>query len=451
MQKVLFLDYRELDAVRGFTRQLQHPVKHRGNPLFAADKPWENGNMQLYGSVVRPPGGPFQLWYSTIQSPWNIRLAYAESPDGIAWERPPLDFHRDKGRKTNLVLTQDIHGPAVLYDADEADPARRYKLVAGAAPSQCIQVFTSPDGRAWSALSRDPQIPFHPDSPMAFLRTAEGRYAAHHRVRRWARRICRSESHDLERWSEPRMVLEAGPADPPQTQFYGMGAARYGPYEIGTLWVFHTDEGEMGRGHMEGYQDAELTYSRSGFAWHRVEPGTPFLAHGRSGAWDRGNLQCASQPVYLEDEIRYYYMGTDMRHKRHWELDRQVAGLGVARLRPDGFVALEAGVATAELVTVAFVPEGGQLFVNAATAKDGWVKAELLDDRGRALKGYAEKDCVAARGDSTEHAVGWQGREAVPLGKPVRVRLRARQARVFSLFLAGAGEERRYDRFVGIG
>ena len=40
-----------------------------------------------------------------------------------------------------------------------------------------------------------------------------------------------------------------------------------GPYVLGTLWVFHTDADEMGRGHMNGYQDAELTYSRNGVAW----------------------------------------------------------------------------------------------------------------------------------------------------------------------------------------
>lgn len=451
MQKVLFFDYRELDAVRGFTRRLQHPTKHRGNPQFVADQPWENGNMQLYGSVVRPPGGPFQLWYSTVEKPWCIRLAYAESEDGLTWKRPALGFHREKGRKTNLVLTQDIHGAAVLYDADEPDPTRRYKLAAGADPSQCVKIFTSPDGRAWTELSRDPQIPFDPDSPMAFLRSADGRYATHHRVRRWARRICRSESHDLKHWSEPRMVLEAGPADPPQTQFYGMGAAQYGPYEIGTLWIFHTDEDEMGRGHMNGYQDAELTYSRNGYAWHRLEPATPFLSRGRAAAWDRGNLQCASQPVYLEEEIRYYYMGTDMRHKRHWELDPQTSGLGMARLKPDRFLALEAGASTAELLTVAFVPEGGRVYANAATAKGGWVKVELLDEQARPLRGYGERDCLPVGGDATAHAVRWKGRESAPVGKPVRVRLRARKAKVFSLFFAGEGERLVYHKFRSIG
>ena len=44
----------------------------------------ENGNMQLYGSVIKAPGKPFQMWYSVIHKPWRMYLAYAESDDGTA-------------------------------------------------------------------------------------------------------------------------------------------------------------------------------------------------------------------------------------------------------------------------------------------------------------------------------------------------------------------------------
>ena len=451
MQKLLFFDYRGLDVVRNFQRQLQHPVKSRHSPLFVADQPWENGNMQLYGSVVKPPDGPFQLWYSTIQKPWWIRLAYAESDDGITWHRPCFDIYKFRGRKTNVVLTDDVHGPAVIRDPADPDPTRRYKLVTGMSPSNCIKLFFSPDGIRWRPLAREPQIPSEPDSPMAFLRTADGRYAVHHRARSWARRICRSDSFDLKTWSEPRMVLEPGPADPAQLQFYGMGAATYGPYEIGTLWPFHTDEDELGRGHMNGYQETELTYSRSGYAWHRIDPGNPFIPHGRADAWDGGNLQCASQPVFLKNEIRYYYMGTDMRHKRHWELDPQTAGLGFARLKPDRFLALKSGKTIGELLTVAFVPEGGRMFINASTGKNGWIKASLLDDSGKPLPGFRETACHPISGNSTALRVCWRKNEEVPTDRPLRFCLRTKEAKVFSIYFVGPNEKPVYYQFKGIG
>ena len=155
--------------------------------------------------------------------------------------------------------------------------------------------------------------------------------------------------------------------------------------------------------------------------------------------------------MFLEGEIRYYYMGTEMRHQRHWELEPQTAGLGLARLAPDRFLALEAGEAAAELLTVSFVPEGGQVFVNAATAKEGWTKVELLDDQGQPLPGYLEQDCIPVTGDSAAHRVRWRQRETAPLGRRLRVRLRARNAQVFSLFFIDEEEQPVYYRFKGIG
>ena len=447
MQKLLFLDYREVEVARGFAREPQPARKHRANPLLRADQPWENGNMQLYGSVVKDPGGPFRLWYSTVAAPWCIRVGYAESDDGLTWRRPPLDVLSYQGQATNAVIAADAHGIAVIRDAADPDPQRRYKMVAGTGDSHCVHVLCSPDGRRWQALTREPQIPHHPDCPMAFYREADGRYVVHHRVRRWGRRICRNESFDLLHWaSEPRMVLEPGPADPPQTQFYGMGAALYGPYVLGTLWVFHTDAAEMGRGHMNGYQDAELAYARSGHAWHRLAPGQAFLPHGGGRAWDRGNVQCASQPVFLDDEIRYYYAGTDMRHRTHWELQPQKAGLGLACLRPDGFVALRA-TRPAELLTVAFAPQGEHLFANAAIEPQGQLAVGLLDAEGRPLPGYELARCEPLHGDALAHAVRWGSRTSVPLSRPLRLRVRAAGARLFSLYLVGAQEQPCYHQF----
>src|SRR5512143_2813384 len=98
MQKILFLDSRDLELADGFTRRFEQPVKDAANPLFLADEPWENGNMQLYGSVLKRPHGPFQLWYSCIQQPWNVRLAYAESDDGLNWRKPELGIVEQEGR-----------------------------------------------------------------------------------------------------------------------------------------------------------------------------------------------------------------------------------------------------------------------------------------------------------------------------------------------------------------
>ena len=89
--KFLFFDYQEVERTRGFTRRLHQPVKHEGNPLLlpaSADAPWESGNMQLYGSVVRRPDGLFQLWYQTQQAKAGLMMGYAESDDSRSWPTP---------------------------------------------------------------------------------------------------------------------------------------------------------------------------------------------------------------------------------------------------------------------------------------------------------------------------------------------------------------------------
>ena len=446
MIKLLALDFREVELAEGVTLVMERPVKHPDNPLFIADEPWENGNMQLYGSVVKVEGRPFQLWYSVISKDWHMSLAYAESDDGITWRRPEMEIFTHEGKKTNIVFTPDPHGPAIIYDRDEPREAWKYKMVAGVEPSHCIQAFHSPDGIHWQPARPYPAIGTNPDCPMGFLRARDGRYVIYHRLQGFGRRVFRSESWDFVYWSgEPRMVLEPGPTDPPQLQFYGMGSAPYGPYEIGSLWLYHTFADDKGSSKMNGFQETEFTYARSGHAWHRPMPMKPFIPHGKKGTWEQGNLQCASSPVYLDNEIRYYYMGTTQRHSTRWELEPQKAGLGMATLKPDRFMAFKMGQ-EAEMLTVSFDLPKSALFLNAQTEKDGWVKVEILDAGGKVDPDYKLDKCQVIRGDSTDHPVIWED-QSVPLPGRSRVRIVGSQAKIYSLFAIEPGEVPEYNRF----
>jgi len=452
MKKFLFLDYHELESIQGFSRELEQPVKHPGNPLFAPDAPWENGNMQFYGSVVKVGGQPFQMWYTVIHKPWRMFLAYAESDDGLVWRRPLLEIFRHNGEKTNIVLADNPHGTAVIYDAAEPREDWRYKMVAGTDPSGCICAYHSPDGIHWLPVRRFPVIATNPDCPMGFLRAPDGRYVVYHRLYGFGRRVFRSESWDFVYWTgEPRMVLEPDAGDPTQVQFYGLGAAPYGSYELGTLWMFHTDPEEYGRGHSRGYQEAELAYARSGYAWHRAAQGKPFIPHGSPGSWEQGNLQCASAPVYLDEEIRYYYIGTDMSHKRQWELEPQHAGLGMASLRPDRFVALVAGDEPAELLTVSVIFPSPQIQLNASTKEDGWIRVELLDINAQPIPSLTMENCLPIAGDSTSHQVRWHHAQISDtlVGQPVRLRIHACKARLYSISLIEPGEIPLYHHIRG--
>jgi len=241
--------------------------------------------------------------------------------------------------------------------------------------------------------------------------------------------------------------MEPDAGDPPQVQFYGMGATSYGSYEIGTVWMYHTDPDDTGHGKMNGYQEAEFTYARQGHCWHRAAQGTPFIPHGTKGSWEQGNLQCASAPVFLDDEIRYYYAGTTQFHQSRWELIPQKAGLGMASTKPDRFVALTAGAKPAELVTYQFTLPAAGVYVNAKTAKDGWVKVEILDSSRKAVPGLSEDKCRTITGDGTAIPVRWTSRKATPVGQPVRLRLTAKNASLYSVFACEPDELKTYWKF----
>ena len=234
------------------------------------------------------------------------------------------------------------------------------------------------------------------------------------------------------------MVLEPDAGDPPQTQFYGLGACAYGPYEVGTLWIYATDSGDQGSTKMHGLQTPELAYARAGTAWHRAEQGTSFIPNGDAG---RVGLRaiCSRRRSRCFWTMRFATTtpGRMCGTRMHWELEPQEAGLGMARLKPDRFVALRAGETRAELGTIAFKAPSVEVFVNARTAADGDDAGGTAGRGGRGRwRGLRQADCRPINGDSTAHRVEWRGagQAAAPIGQPTRIRVPARRASVYSVF-----------------
>jgi len=445
MVKLMFLDYRDHEIVRGFDRRLEPPRKYRGNPILVSDQPWEGQRISLYGSVIRRPSdGLWQMWYTTAPG-----LAYAESDDGVRWRRPALDIVRVKRRRTNIVFDRSPHGACVIYDEREERPGRRYKMLAGAAPSHRISAFRSADGIHWQPAAENPVIGSNPDCPMSLHRARDGRFVAYHRPSFGDRRVGRSESYDFVHWSEPKMVLDQEPADDPQTQFYGMGSIPYGAYEIGTLWIYHTDVRDMRFYKMHGHQETELTYTRSGYAWHRAAPGTAWIRLGRKGSWEWGNIQAASAPVLLDDEIRFYYAATRTEHgQRVWKGKQPRCGIGFASMKPDRFVGVHAD-GEGLILTRPFWTETPEFFLNAAVRRGGDVRVEVTDLEARPIPGFEMRNCVPLTGDGLRLRVAWRGEpDRSPLVfRDIRLRVRARDATLYSLATGAEAEVRTYRDF----
>lgn len=451
MVKFLFLDYRDYESVEGFTRRLEQPKKHRGNPVLVSGGPFEGDWMSFYGSVVRRPDDRrWQMWYSVLSPKLGLCLAYAESDDGIGWERPALEVIKIGRRKTNLVFASHVHGPAVMVDERESRPDWRYKMMAGAAPSHKISAFRSADGVHWLPAAENPVIGTSPDCPMSLLRANDGRYVAYHRPGFGDRRVGRTESWDFVNWSEAKLVMEPDPNDPPQTQLYGLGAVPYGAYEVGTLWVYHTVESDMDFYKMRGRQEPELAYCRSGYAWHRAAQGRPFIPLGARGSWEWGSIQPASAPVFLEDEIRFYYVGKRTEHgERDYGGTKPRCGIGFVSLKPDRFISLAANAGGAKLLTRPFWTETPEFYVNAGVRRGGEIRVEITNLDGRPIEGFRLRDCRPIVGDSIYHRIEWKGGRGAPAlaNRQIRLRVAAKNAKLYSLFSGTEEEAATYWKF----
>src|SRR5262245_34634611 len=91
----LFVDDEEIDKSKNLKRELNRPRK-QPSPVLVADQPWEGERAQAWGSVLLDPDGKLRMWYFAFNSERRANeldrggYAYAESTDGIKWDKPAL-------------------------------------------------------------------------------------------------------------------------------------------------------------------------------------------------------------------------------------------------------------------------------------------------------------------------------------------------------------------------
>lgn len=105
----LFLNRDELAVVDELALEINRPKKHP-QPVLVADRPWEGERAQAWGSVIVEPDGLLRMWYfafNTERKPDELDrggYAYAESRDGIHWEKPDLGVVEFRGSKRNNLF-----------------------------------------------------------------------------------------------------------------------------------------------------------------------------------------------------------------------------------------------------------------------------------------------------------------------------------------------------------
>ena len=423
----LFVDDHLIAKRSNVDFQVHSPRKHPANPILEADKPRES-YLLVYGSTIHDKASnKFRMWYTN-----NIGIAYAESTDGVRFTRPGnyqlTQGHR--GRSDTLTIFQD---PTGLYRAYVMEYRYPDKDGIREQRREGIYLRTSKDGIQWDER-HDPVM------YSAFRNAADqlpgakwdlgdvhhiawdpklNKYIGHIKLTyEGVRMRGMAESDDGVYWSDPRLILKADEQDRPGDQLYSMIAFPYESAWIGFLGVYHKGTDER--------MDIQLVTSRDGRHWSR-HLRSPFLPNGPDNSWDWGILHMGQNPpIRVNDELRIYYGGGQSAHNVRLR-DAKRFGIGLATLRPEGFVSLDAKTQPGEIVTRPLHSKGTKLTLNAAVQPQGSIQVALLNPDGTTI---AESEPVT--GDSLRAPVRWKTVVAIPTTKDYRLQFRLNNASLYA-------------------
>ena len=470
-QSQLFIDSQAVYESPGisFTPHAAH--KHPGNPLVVADQAWEGWYVTAFcGTVLYDAEtGRFQMWYSAPGNPEyfdHAVVCYAVSADGLHWEKPAVGTIRAKnGRPHNAV--SPLLCPSVFHDPGDADPARRYKMIAFD-NNRGYLALLSPDGLHWTEQSGQPFLPisYVDDVVTAFRDRRTNAFVALPKMStpifgRTRRSIYSSTSYDFQHWSKIAPAFFADRRDDlgslariervrpllnypdnfnvMRTEFYGAGAYSAESCVIGFPWTFSISANVPGGRNQDGPIETQLAVTRDLEQWDRPFR-TPIVPPGKVGEWDGGMILTASQAIDVGDEVWLYYGGANYTHGATilygGPLDergkKSRTAIGLATWPHDRFVSADAGAEGGALTTVPLRFTGERLEINARTRDGGEIRVELLDPAGRAIEGIAPS--APFTGDQFRHTVVFPDAAKLSAfaGRPVCLRFKLRNAELYT-------------------
>jgi hypothetical protein len=345
--KLLVLDTRVIQSTENARLMPGTVTKHAGNPLFQADKPWENALNNLYPNVIWDDEEKvFKIWYKCVLADNEaIRqmdgistvhdvgwyLLYATSKDGLTWEKPALGLHVFGGTKETNIVARDCPNVGVFKDLHDADPARRYKMVSDVGLGK-PQVRFSADGIHWGdAINAEGFGAQNGDTHNnAFWDEGSCKYLWFTKLYLGERLVARFESDDFLHWKNNGLVLRSSIMEGRTSQTYCMPVFRHAGIYLSYVMMYHLGKGRT--------VDCELAWSPDGLRWQRVAPGVPLIPRGPKGSYDSECIYAMAGPTITRDgKHLIFYGGDDFPHtgwKRH-------CLPCLATLREDGFAGYE--------------------------------------------------------------------------------------------------------------
>jgi hypothetical protein len=452
-----------LTMVAGSKHKRQDP-RLTNAPVLAIGKPGDPDFPRAYfsGTVIKV-NGLYRMWY-TGHDGRHRQVCYAESKDGLEWEKPKLGLVDYKGSRANNLVALDGPNSAhaaivlVIHDPEDPDPSRRYKMLReDAVPGVSWKNFAaaSPDGLSWTSLNGGKFVNASQWEPSGLVRhngayyvNGHSRAIVHPLPGAHKRTMQTFVSYDFENWTSAAHLSFRRDNLPPRppTDFEGhrgpqvhLGASLWnrGNVILGFYGMYDNPTNDR----RTSTCDIGLIVSNNAINFREPLPefkivpsfeepdrAEPRLTQGQAfenigdrtvfyyGIWTEVNrngptgVRIATWP---RDRLGYYSSGLDIT-------DAHCISAPLTAHRPDARIYLNAG----------------------GLGPDSQLKVEILDEQFRPLPGYAAADCTPFPTDSGFRLpVTWKGSESLAeLKQPVRVRVNftgrdAHRAKLYAIYL----------------
>lgn len=445
-RRELFVDHYLIDRLQGTRLKLHEP--QLAGVALKFDRPWE-GAFVGYCTVIKD-GDVYRLYYRGLPKAGRDGseiegTCYAESRNGVRWEKPNLGLYEILGTRDNNVVLHG-HAPAShnfspFLDSRPGVPAsERFKGVGGSQASGLIG-FVSADGVRWKKWREKPIFTkgVFDSQNVVFWSESEGCYACYFRTftSDGFRTVSRATSKDFENWSAPApMTFGDAPTEhlyTSQTHPYFRAPQIYiaTPMRLLPGRRVLTKEQANALGVQPNYAgdcaDAVFMTSR-GSNWYDRTFMEGWIRPGNDlGNWaSRAGMTALGVVPTGPAEMSVYKQAHYAQASAH---------LLRYTLRTDGFTSVNAPYSGGELVTKPLTFSGRELVINFATSAAGGVRVEILDEGGKAVPGHSHAEATELVGDEIERVVTWKaGADVSKLAAiPVRLRFVMKDADLFSL------------------
>lgn len=485
-RRELFVEETLIDSLQGVELRLHQP-KPRG-VVIVHDQPWE-GSGSGYHSVFQD-GDLYRMYYKAWQlevtqgkvntGKHPLYCCYAESKDGIHWEKPNLGLHDFQGSKANNIamtsgtlgnLKVDAGHPAVFKDENpNAAADAKYKAILRSSGKNGLLVFKSPDAIHWSPMSKEPifsGVGAFDSQNLAFWDPTIKKYRAYWRIftagttndKVWKpagiRAIRTAVSDDLIHWTDQ---FDVQYTNSPDEQLYTNQIKPYhrAPHVLIGFPTRYLDRGWSKS--MEQLPELEhrklrasttqrygtaiteglFMASKDGHTFKRWNEAFLPAGHGYPDNWKYGDnyiawhvVETKSSNAGQPNELSLYatedyWTGTSSRLRRY-------------TLRLDGFVSAHADAKVGQLITKPLTFNGTELTINYKTSLAGGIRIELQSENGKPIPGYSLADCPTIFGNDTNHTVEWKaGKDLSAIsGKPIRLLIELKDADLYSFQFRG--------------